>query len=135
MGREKIIWQPELHAIYDFRVLLDRDIAKEMARSTRVEGKDLNKAGNEYLNALGVKGWRDPYRFYKDTSLLSQIYLGDGISLSTDEGKIESLLEDPDSSQENIKYLSEVRYDSDVYKLMFLFSKWIWHANIIAGKE
>jgi len=128
---EKTIWTPCFSAKYDFAVSLNRDFAREMIQveipSERQQA--MNNVGNEVLQGLG-DDWRNPYTFYNNSCLVSQVYLGqNGVWLATDITPYELLKE---KSSKPIGYHSHnVDTSKQAYTLLALFGKWIEYADIL----
>ena len=128
----KIIWQPILNARYDFTVHLDRDFAKEMINAHIHADRQtkMNQLGKEELKELNVN-WLTPYLFHKDSCFISQVYLGEGVWLSTKYTTIDGLLEGEEITKPVDYHSHNVRTSRDAYILMALFDKWVNYADAL----
>lgn len=130
---DKIIWQPEFIFEHDFKVLLNRDFAKEMIKAKMPDGMErrMNQLANEKLKELGVH-WLNPYTFHGDSCFLSQIYLGqNGLWLSTSYRDIEDLGRDNIPSKPVEYYTHNVDMLSQAYHLMRMFDMWIHYSDVL----
>ena len=133
MIEEKVIWMPQslINQGYDFKVLLDRDFAKEMLSTKITSGKARNF--NETADRLKLLGFnKSPFLFYEDTAFVSQINSGtDGRWLATSgtsgknplgvfKGPIEYYSHNMDSSV-------------DLYMAMRLMDFWVDYSDVLKG--
>jgi len=89
----------------------------------------MNGLANKQLERLETK-WSDPYKFYEDSCLITQIYLGGGILLSTTHQIIEDLLRK--KSSDLVEYHSHNADTSkDAHILMVLFDSWVKRADAL----
>ncbi len=133
---EKIIWTPCLYGKSDFKIYLDKNFAKEMIQSKiPIERQtNMNKLANEELKRLETN-WLNPYNFYEDSCLITQIYIGqDGVWLSTNRQVIDNLLKEE-------KFFEPIEYNShntdttkQAYVLIKLFNKWIDYSDALKAK-
>jgi hypothetical protein len=122
--RDKIVWQPVFDNFYNFHINLDRGFAREMIMSKRAKERDINRLVKTMSDELGIV-CDNPYGFYGNTTLLNQINIGEGNRLTLEGIKAKRLLEG-DLDEKNITYISyNIRFASDAYALMFLFSNWV----------
>ena len=126
---DAIIWQPSFVSGYDFMMSLDRDFAKDMIDSQVSVGRQgkMNQLANLKLNELG-NNWKDPYTFLGNSRLLSQLYIGEGVRLTTDSYSILDLVNN--ESTKPLKYISyNVGTSKEAFILLALFDKWVKYAN------
>lgn len=130
---ERIVWQPEINPSPHFKVYLDGDFASEMI-NTKLDdslGKKMNEIAGEEMKRLGVN-CLNPYRFYEDTCLLTEVHLGyNGILLSTDDHSTRELL---GGSKKRLEYhCHNIMTPKESLALITGFSKWVEYSEIVRG--
>lgn len=123
---KKVIWTPHFGRGCDFGIYLDFDFAKKMFEykaNPKLQDR-INELGNDELEKRKFN-WKNPFTFYEDTYMISQIYLGqNGLWLATDITSLEMLAKDK-KYDDIIKFYSHnADFPSQTFVLMRLFHMW-----------
>jgi len=132
MLNEKIVWQPTsiYQPTYEFGILLDRKFAREMLEVTLSEKyrNRLNEMANETLQRKGEK-WVDPLRFYENTALVTNFYIGNNGTWLELENPL-NVKENISQSNEPLVYTSHnVDSSREAIALMALVDQWVTYSD------
>jgi len=130
---QEIIYRPEFSEGYDFNIWLDKRFAKKMigSHSPKEYLKRMNELGNEELKKFRIF-YRDPYSFYNDSGMITQIYVGNnGVWLSTDNAELFRLGGNVVFDRPIEFHSHNVRHQVEAYVLLRLFDKWVQYSECL----